>query len=411
MTLWPRSLRFWQEAGMPWPTRDMNTVRREFVTKALLQGACFASLCREYGISRKTGYKWRQRALDEGVLTLAEHSRRPLRSPAQLDETCVCRLIRLKLRHPTWGPRKIRTLYAKQWSPAPSASSCQRVLGKAGLVLPRRRTRTSPAQRITRGLVAQAPNDVWTVDFKGWWRLRDGRRCEPLTVRDAFSRFVLAARTLPDSTSDSVRTEFERLFQLHGLPRAIKSDNGAPFASSSAPLGLSRLSAWWVALGIELDRSRPARPQDNGAHERLHKDLEAEVARCVQSDRTAQQAALDLWREEFNWVRPHDSLNQRTPGEVYRRSQRRFPAAFTLDYAPGLLPRQVDANGSIRWANGVYFVSTSLAGWPVGLRPSTHDTLEVWFSHLLLGHLELSSARFLRSPGGPQEPSAPAISA
>jgi transposase InsO family protein len=389
---------------MPWPTTDVNTIRREFVTQALLRGASFAALCRQYGISRKTGYKWRQRALADGLNRLAERSRRPLSCPHQLDEATVCTLLRLKLRHPSWGPKKICQLYGRQFQPVPSLSSCQRVLTRAGLVLHRRRQRQGAAARISLGAVARAPNEVWTVDFKGWWRTADGQRCEPLTVRDAFSRFVLAVRTLPKADAASVRAEFERLFQTYGLPQVIKSDNGAPFAMSTAPLGLSRLSAWWVALGIDLDRSRPAHPQDNGAHERLHRDIAVELSHHVQADLASQQAAFDLWREEFNWQRPHEALGGRSPGQVYQKSPRGLPVEpLVLDYGVGFFPRKITPSGTLKWKRQAFCVSTALVGRHVGLRYVDHDHLEVWFNHLFLGHLELSSARFLRAASRPQE--------
>jgi transposase InsO family protein len=286
----------------------------------------------------------------------------------------------------------------------PSLSSCQRVLTKAGLVLPRRARSKPASERIVLGAVARAPNEVWTVDFKGWWRTADGQRCEPLTVRDAFSRFVLAVRTLPKADAAQVRAEFERLFQSYGLPQVIKSDNGAPFAATMAPLGLSRLSAWWVALGIDLDRSRPGHPQDNGAHERLHRDIAVELSRQVQADPVSQQAACELWREEFNWERPHEALGGRCPGEVYQKSPRRLPVEpLVLDYGPGFFPRKIGANGTLKWQRQIFGVSTALRGWHVGLRYADHDHLEVWFNHLFLGHLELSSACFLRGASPPQE--------
>lgn len=390
---------------MPWPIKNVNTIRQEFVTKAMIKGASFSGLCREYGISRKTGYKWRERALEDGLCRLAEHSRRPKSSPSQLDEKTACTLIRFKLRHPHWGPKKIRHLYARQFDPVPSLSSCQRVLTRAGLVVARPRRSKPATERIQIGAVARAPNEVWTVDFKGWWRVASGQRCEPLTVRDAFSRYVLAACTPPKADTVHLRTIFEQLFARHGLPLVIKSDNGAPFATATAPLGLSRLSAWWVALGIDLDRSRPAHPQDNGAHERLHKDIKAELASCVQPDLRAQQAALDQWREEFNWERPHESLDGRSPGEVYQRSIRSLPTGpIAIPYGPGFFPRKVVSNGTICWQSTIISISTALAGWDVGLRYQDNDHLEVWFAHLLVGYLELSSERFLRAQSRPPEP-------
>lgn len=389
---------------MPWRTQDMDTLRREFATRALLKSASLAALCREYGISRKTGYKWRERAMADGLGALGELSRRPRASPKQLGESVVCALLNLKLAHPRWGPKKILELYARRGVEVPSLSSCQRVLGKLGQVERRRATRPEP-ERISRGLVAKAPNEVWTVDFKGWWLLANGQRCGPLTVRDSFSRYILGARCLPKADTDCVRREFERLFLLYGMPAAIKSDNGVPFACMHAPLGLSRLSAWWVALGIELDRSRPGHPQDNGAHERMHRDIEQEVASHVQSDLASQQAELDVWREEYNWVRPHEGLGQRRPGEVYSKSARRMATSFDLSYEKAMFPRRVSTAGIVRWHSTSIFVSSSLAGWHVGLRPASNDCLDVWFAHLQLGQIDLPCARFLRAPRGPQEAS------
>lgn len=389
---------------MPWPIPNVNTIRQEFVTKALTEGSNFAALCREYGVSRKTGYKWRERALADGLNRLSEQSRRPKSSPTQLDEAAVCTIIRFKLRHPAWGPKKIRQLYARQHAVVPSLSSCQRVLTRAGLVMPRRRRVQPETGRISVGTVAHQPNDVWTVDFKGWWRLANGHRCEPLTVRDAYSRFLLAVQVLPQADTRQVRGYFETLFQNYGLPQAIKSDNGAPFATANAPLGLSRLAAWWLALGIELDRSRPGHPQDNGAHERVHRDIAVELARHRQPDLSQQQAAFDLWREEFNWQRPHEALDGRCPGEVYRKSPRRMPDRLELAYGAGFEARKISKAGFLTWGPHKVFISGALAGWHVGLRPCDADHLEVWFAHLLLGHIELSSERLLRAASRPQQP-------
>ena len=245
----------------------------------------------------------------------------------------------------------------------------------------------------------RAPNDVWTVDFKGWWLLRSGQRCEPLTVRDAFSRYVLALRLPEASTTAAVKTEFERLFELYGVPNVIKSDNGSPFASSHAVLGLSRLSAWWVSLGIELDRSRPAHPQDNGAHERLHLDIEREIAAHVATDRAAQQAACDLWREEFNQHRPHEALGGRCPAQVYQKSSRPYSTEpVQLVYGAGFFTRRIAANGTLSWRRHNVFVSGALAGCDVGLRRAELGRFEVWLNYLLLGTIDFQTCSFLGSP-------------
>lgn len=377
----------------------MNDVRKEFALKALSAGANLSALCREYGVTRKTGREWRERAKQEGINQLAERSRRPRSSPSELSEAVVCRLVLLKISHPTWGPRKIRELYRRAQGQTLSVSSCHRVLQKSGLVQRRKRRSQRPAGTVGEAARASAPNEVWTVDFKGWWRLRNAERCEPLTVRDAFSRYVLAAEALESTSTLAVRAEFARLFQRYGLPRVIKTDNGSPFASWATPLGLSKLSAWWVALGITLERSRPAHPQDNGAHERLHKDLAAEVAARGQSDRRAQQAALDLWRDEYNQQRPHESLQDRFPAEVYRRSPRRFSAEpVLLDYGTGFFTRKVDANGMIKCEGQQVFITTALAGWELGLRVVGPDQLDVWFNYLFVGSINLQTYRFGSAP-------------
>ena len=318
--------------------------RREFALKAL--GTLnFRALCQEYGISAKTGYKWRERFLRQGLEGMEEESRRPRSSPKQLSERQVCEMVRLKLAHRYWGPRKIRTLYHRGHGQAPSESSFKRVLEQVGLTQPRR-VREGPREggRLSSGRRAQGSNEVWTVDFKGWWRWGERSRCEPLTVRDEFSRYVLELRAMANARSQTVKEAFERVFERHGLPEAIRSDNGAPFASVQALHGLSRLSAWWVALGIDLERGRPAHPQDNGAHERLHRDI-AEELECLGQGATPE--ALELWREQFNNERPHEALAMRCPAELYRDSARRFSGAEVQLSYPGMTTRLVDKNGKL----------------------------------------------------------------
>ena len=293
--------------------------RIEFVMKSL-RCPHFGQLCQEYGISRKTGYKWRERFLAHGLEAMNEVSRRPHSHPDQLSEEVVCRIVSLKLAHPTWGPRKIQTLYGRKHSvDPPSESSCKRVIKRVGLTEKARRKSHIQAGRIASGRRALAPNEVWSVDFKGWWKDRQGLRVEPLTVRDEHSRMILELRAVANARTETIQACFERLFQKHGLPQAIRSDNGPPFASANAVLGLSRLSAWWLALGIDLERSRPGCPQDNGAHERLHLDIRREL----QAGRIgADQQAFDLWRQQFNTQRPHEAIAMAVPAELYCHSPR-----------------------------------------------------------------------------------------
>jgi putative transposase len=396
-------VRFIEDEAMPWPIVTMNESRREFVRRALQPGCNFAALCRESGIARKTGYKWVGRAREEGLRGLREHSRRPRCSPQQLGEEAVCALGKLKLAHPRWGPMKICELYRRQYGEVVSVSTCHRILQKLGLVQKRRRRTRRVAPASAAPVTALRPNHVWTVDFKGWWTLASGERCEPLTVCDAYSRFVLAAVVPTTSGFAAVQRVFIELFERYGLPEVIHSDNGSPFASVQAPLGLTRLSAWWVSLGIDLARSRPGHPQDNPAHERMHQDIQAEITLHVQSDRSSQQAGLDLWRHEYNTVRPHQALQQRCPAEVYHRSERRYCAA-ALDYGRGFHPRRVSDNGVIKWHSENLFITSALAGHFVGLRRTGPAELEVWLHHLLLGHIDLETYRFRVAPSRATEP-------
>jgi putative transposase len=336
----------------------------EFVIKALRTDN-FRALCAEYGIRPKTGYKWQRRLMERGVEGLVEQSRRPRRHADQLSESVVCEIIRLKNAHRHWGPKKIRELYVRQHGSAASTSRFKRVLERVGLTQPRRRRQPAvQAGRLWSGQRGQAPNEVWTVDFKGWWYDPVGKHCEPLTVRDEHSRYVLELRRLPDARTDTVRSCFERLFELHGLPGAIRSDNGSPFAHVRGVMGLSRLSAWWVALGIDLERGRPGHPQDNGGHERMHRDIRMEL-----EPSTAAPAALELWRQEFNQERPHEALGMKCPAAVYRTSSRSYQGTPEDLAYPGLASRKVKTSGTIGWEGTDLFIGSNLAGWSVGLKP------------------------------------------
>lgn len=390
---------------MPWKETLKMDQKIEFALKAL-NCADFSALCREHGISRKTGYKWHARFLEHGMAGMDDLSRRPHASPNGLAEAVVCEIVRLKQAHPHWGPRKIHALYARKHpGEVPSESSFKRVLEHAGLTVPLKRRPAREAGRLASGIKAEKPNEVWTVDFKGWWLDAAGLKVEPLTVRDECSRMLLEMRALDDSRSASVQACFERLFEKHGLPGAMRSDNGPPFASHNAVLGLSRLSVWWLALGIGLERSRPGCPQDNGAHERMHRD----VRRELQAGRIGRdQAAFDLWRHEYNHERPHEALGMRVPAEVYAPSARRYEGTpDQLDYA-GMETRRVHAKGgTIRHMGERIMISAALGGWDVGLAPRTDGLVEVWFGGLLLGHLDPQTSSFAAARPGESEAGKP----
>ena len=388
---------------MPWKETNMINERTEFALKAIQAGVNFSALCQQYGISRRVGYKWRARFLNEGLGSMGDRSRRPLHSPNQLTEEVLCRMVRLHQAHPSWGPKKIRELYGQSWGQVPSLSSCKRIFEKCGWVKKRRCRAHTETGRIASGKRAEKPNAVWTVDFKGWWHTQDGKRCEPLTVRDEYSRYILEIRAMASAKTEAVRAVFERLFERHGLPEAIRSDNGVPFASAHALLGLSRLSAWWVALGIDLERGRPGKPQDNGAHERMHRDIRQQLQSCAREDLPRQQAAFDLWRNTFNQVRPHEALGMKTPAQLYGPSIRSYqgtPADITYE---GMFTRKVHATGTISIDRRSIRLSQALAGWSVGLRPSPSGSYDVFFANLLIGQIDPPVAAFVRA--SPHEPS------
>ena len=383
---------------MPWKESDVMNLRTEFMLRTFEGKVPFGELCREFGISRKTGYKWKQRFFQEGLGGLANQSRRPRSSPSQVDEDTVCHIVRLKLAHPGWGPRKIRTVFGRNFPgrEVASESSFKRILDKAGLVKRRQRRAQHESGRIENRVEAKHPNQLWTVDFKGWWRTGDRTRFEPLTVRDAHSRYLLCARALADTRGGTVRVEFDRLFQKYGLPEVIRSDNGSPFAASQAPLGLSRLSAWWLVLGIDLDRIAPGRPDQNGAHERMHRDIAVELEGDSEADVVAQQAVLDTWRETFNRERPHEAIGMQVPADLYRPSKRRFePGEIALHYPLEYLTRRVSPRGIVSVRNVKVRVSEALAGWDIGLRPEKQvSRYGVWFCRLRLGEVDLQTQKF-----------------
>lgn len=388
---------------MPWKESLGVDQRSEFSLRAVKGVEKFGDLCREFGISRKTGYKWKERFLADGLSGLSDQSRRPSSSPGEIGEDMVCQIVKLRQAHPTWGAAKLRAVLARATTAAelPSESSFKRILDKAGLVVHRRRVRVDQPARIQTRVKAERPNQVWTIDFKGWWYTRNRVRFEPLTIRDDFSRYVLCAQALANSRTETVRMGMEPVFARYGLPDVIRSDNGSPFAGSNSPLGLSRLSAWWVSLGIGLDRIDPGRPDQNGSHERMHRDLAAEVECRAADDAVTQQAALDVWRRTFNDERPHSALGMRVPSAVYENSSRRFDACpIELVYPAEHLTRKINKHGEVKIHGQRLLVSQALSGWEIGLQPTSDRAYQVWFCGLCVGTLDLSVAKFIATQVG-----------
>jgi putative transposase len=365
------------------------SLKMEFVQRAIKQHVRMSKLCREFKITRQTGYKWLNRYRREGFDGLEERSRRPKCSPLSAAEDVVLSILELREAHPRMGPKKLFVMLKRKLDVStPSVATISRVLRRFGKVRQRSKFRRlciverAPNVRVTKC------NELWTVDFKGWWKARDGNRCEPLTVRDAFSRFVLALKVLPSTSLEAARAVFVGLFQRYGLPTAIQVDNGTPFINVQARGGLTRLSAWWISLGITVIRSRPGCPQDNGGHERMHRDVAEDLQTIPSGSRPAQQRACDRWRQFFNYVRPHEALKGKTPGELYKRSERRSHRSHPL-YPPSWVVRTVTDSGAINVNGAQCQASTALCGHRVGLEPLEDGRFRLWFFAMDLGVVEL----------------------
>jgi transposase InsO family protein len=385
---------------MPWKEVLPMEQRVSFVLEVQKQEKSFAQLCRGFAISRKTGYKWWQRFCERGLKGLGERSRRPDRSPRASEPKWRERVIELREVYPWWGPKKLRVkLIARHGEMGvPAASTLGMMLRRASLVCTRRRRRSGP--QIGREPLSQAQqsNDVWAVDFKGWFRTGDGRRCDPLTVSDLASRYVLCCAALSAQDFEQVRAVFKKLFNQYGLPRSIRVDNGSPFASRGAG-GLSRLSVWWMRLGIAVEFIAPGHPEQNGIHERMHRTLKAEVTRRPSHNLRKQQKRFDEWRRHFNLERPHEALGQQAPAlhyqaspRLYRRKGAQSEPAYPSRYAL----RRVRSNGEIKWRGRKRFLGEAFMGQLVALKQIGTDRHEVYFMDRLLGVLHEADVAGLR---------------
>jgi len=310
---------------MPWQEVVTVELRQQFIRDALRRVVPVTELCAAYGISRKTGYKFLARYDTFGSAGLADQSRRPHRSPAALDPVLLERLLEAHHRHPYWGPRKLLRLVGDRWpgAPWPVRSTVARCFQHLGLVTARRRVRR-PGPAGPPFAPMDAPNAVWTTDYKGQFKLGDSQYCFPLTVADGYSRLLLACQALTSTQLVEARPIFERLFREYGLPRRIRSDNGVPFATQA--LGrLSSLAVWWIRLGILPDLTEPGSPHQNGRHERMHLTLKRECTRPPERSRAQQQRRFDRWRHEYNTLRPHEALADATPASLYTPSPRPYP--------------------------------------------------------------------------------------
>lgn len=376
---------------MPW--KDVRPMDQKilFISDYLRDKASVSELCRRYGISRKTGYKWLGRYARNGAEGLLDQSRKPQVHPATTPYIVRQRILELRTGNRlTPGAKKIRTQLQERYPdlPTPAISTINKILSQAGLSV-----RRSPKKRYDRDprplKRSRAPNELWSVDFKGDFRLGNGQRCYPLTVMDDRSRYLLGVNAQPTTNTRTTKVTFIRLFQEYGLPERIRSDNGVPFASR-ATAGLSALSIWWIRLGICPERIPPGQPQQNGRHERMHRTLKAHTLKPVQHAASAQQRCFDDFRIAYNEERPHEALDMTPPARLYQPSERYYPSSLPAIEYPGYFEtRRVSPSGAIYLRNRHIYVAYLLAGEYVGLEQIDDDRWEAYFSFYRLGRITL----------------------
>jgi len=387
---------------MPWRASSVMDERLRFVAR-LLEGEQMSHLCREFGISRKTGYKIFDRYREHGLEALTDRSRRPVRYANQLPSQVESAIVGLKQNKPHWGARKIRELLVRRLASdvrVPARSTIHAVLDRHGLV--KRAAKRCHATGTPLSL-GQAPNDLWCADYKGEFKLGNKAYCYPLTVTDHASRFLLLCEALQSTREDLAFTAFERLFRERGLPLGIRSDNGVPFASANALFNLSRLSVWWLRLGILIERIKPGRPQQNGRHERMHLTLKKETTRPPGMNSLQQQARFDAFLEEFNTERPHEALAMKCPADIYTPSSRPYRGLPELSYPFHDRDILITACGRICLHRKKINLSTVFAGQTVGIKEVDDAIWLVSFMHYDLGYIDLEQRTLqpLDNPFGP----------
>jgi putative transposase len=374
---------------MPWKETDRVNERLRFVAQAQEGLYSMAELCERYGVSRQTGYTTCKRYDTLGVEGLKDGSHAPAHCPHRISEEMRELLLEQRRARPTWGPRKIlaRLQLRHPGQVFPAASTVGDLYSRE-LLVKRRTRRRSWSQPGRTHVAVSGPNDLWTIDFKGEFRTRDGQLCYPLTIADAQTRFLLAVDALSSTAHAGAQVVVERVFREYGLPAVIRSDNGGPFATK-AIAGLSRLNVWWTQLGIKQDRIAPGRPDQNGSHERMHLTLKQDTVWPPQPDAQAQQGRFDGFRSEFNQERPHEALGMKTPGSLYVPSPRELPEQLPQPEYPGhCVIRQVRANGILHFRDRSIFLSELLIGHRIALEEIADGVWSIYFYDLLLARLD-----------------------
>lgn len=377
---------------MPWRKICVKNERTIMISDYLSGAFSIAEVARRRGVSRKTVYKWVERYESNAAGGLQDGSRAAHNHPNAVSAQMEKSILEWKAQRPLWGAPKIHSKLVGL-EDCPAESTVSNVLRRHGLTRQVRRRRQVPGNGgPMNGLLG--PNDLWCIDFKGWFLLGNGERCDPLTLSDAYSRYLLCCQGMVGATgNEAVRPLLERVFREYGLPLAIRSDNGPPFASTG--LGrLSRLAVWWLRLGIGLERIEPGHPEQNGRHKRMHRTLREGALQPPRASQAAQQKAFELFRHDFNHERPHEALNQHTPSRVYAPSARNYPARLLEpDYPESWVKRRVRSNGEIRWGGRLIYVSQALIGQWVGLEPGGAEPWKVYFMGQELGRIDPKGKR------------------
>ncbi len=379
---------------MPWTRTDPMNERAQFIDEWRRGLFTMTELAAQYGVSRKTAYKWLARYRGEGIRGLDDRSRRPGSCPHRMAREVEELLLATRRAHPSWGPRKILP-YLRRRHPdlrLPAASTIGDLFAREGLIEPkrRRRKRSHPGEP---NRDPRAANELWTADFKGEFRLGNGDLCYPLTVADEYSRRILGCRGLPSTGGDGAIPAFRKIFREHGMPDAILTDNGVPFASWGLA-GLTDMSVWWMRLGIEVRRTEPSSPQQNGVHERMHRTLKAEATKPPRHSMRSQQRRFDGFVREYNEDRPHEALDGEVPNDRYEPSRREFPDRLPeVEYPGHFERRKVSKRGAIRWRVKQLYVSLPLRRQTVGLEEVADGVWSVYFGPTFLGRLDERDGR------------------
>jgi transposase InsO family protein len=374
---------------MPWKRTDVVEERTRFVLEHETAEYTMAELCRIYGVARKTGYEWVERYEAGGLAGMQDRLYGAGSRPNQTGSAIRERILLLKYVHPSWGAKKLRGyLWTKdkavKW---PAVSTFGEILRREGLSAPQRKRLRVAVYSKPFAKVEKA-NQVWCADFKGWFLTGKGERIDPLTVTDAHSRYLLRCQSVPKTDTEHVEAIFAAAFREYGMPQRIRTDNGTPFASR-AIAGISRLSVYWMKLGIELERIKPGHPEQNGRHERMHRTLKAETAKPPAANRRAQQEAFDRFRQEYNEQRPHEALQQQTPASHYQSSPRCYPDRVPKpEYGSHIKPKRVYPDGTFFWKGTQVFISKSLGGECIGMEPADDRYWDVQFASFPLARFD-----------------------